>query len=135
VNHLRIIILVLLSILLPIRGAMAATMLCPDGEETSTATMVVGMEDHGMQTDHQMHADHSTAHHHASDEASDVDTSSADHPPTCHLCASGCCMASIVGTVPSLGEPNLTALFVFPALTARVPAFQSDGQERPPRTI
>jgi hypothetical protein len=44
-------------------------------------------------------------------------------------------MASIVGTVPSLGEHGLTSAVVFPALTARIPAFQSDGQERPPRTI
>lgn len=115
-KHLRLVILVMLSILLPIRGAMAATMPCPDGE-------------------HRMHADHSSAHHHAGEAAPDVDGTSADHPAACHFCASGCCMASIVGTVPSLGEPRLTSSVVFPALTARIPAFQSDGQERPPRTL
>jgi hypothetical protein len=37
--------------------------------------------------------------------------------------------------VPSFGEPRLTSSVTFPELTARIPAFQSDGQERPPRTI
>jgi hypothetical protein len=135
VKHLRIIILVLLSVLLPIRGAMAATMLCPDGEGAGSAAVVAGHDDNTLQADHPMHADHSSAHHHASPGETDADSSSADHPATCHFCASGCCMASIVGTVPSLGEPTLTSAVVFPSLTALIPAFQSDGQERPPRTI
>lgn len=128
-KHLRIIILVMLSILLPVRGAVAATMLCSDGEGTGTAAVVAGHDDHDVR------ADHSSAHHDAGEDAPDADSTSADHPATCHFCASGCCMASIVGTVPSLGEPRLTSSVIFPALTARIPAFQSDGQERPPRTI
>ncbi len=131
---LRIIILVLLAMLLPIRGAVAATMLCSDGEVPGTPAVVAGYDDHDMNADPQMHADHSTAHHHASEEAPDADSSSVDHPATCHSCASDCCMASMVGTVPSLGGPRLTSTVIFPALTARIPAFQSDGQERPPRT-
>jgi hydroxyethylthiazole kinase-like sugar kinase family protein len=131
VKHLRIIILVMLSILLPIRGAVAATMLCPDGEGTGTVAVAAGQDDHAMHADHQMHADH----HHALEEAPGTDTTSADHPATCHFCASGCCMASMVGTVPSVAEPSLTTSVVFPALSTRIPAFQSDGQERPPRTI
>lgn len=133
-KHIRTIILVLLSILLPIRGAVAATMLCPEEEGASTVAMVVGHDDHAQQADHQMHADNSPVHHHAGEGAPD-DTASHDHPPTCQFCASGCCMASMVGTVPSLDEPSLTSLVVFPALTARIPAFHSDGQDRPPRTI
>ncbi|KQW37753.1 hypothetical protein [Rhizobacter sp. Root404] len=128
-KHLRIIILVLLSILLPVRGAVAATMLCPDIEGTLTGAVSAEHDDHGL------HADRSLAHHHASEVEPDADSSSADHPATCHFCASGCCMASILGTVPSLGEPGLTSLVTFPALTTRIPAFQSDGLERPPRPI
>ena len=44
-------------------------------------------------------------------------------------------MASMVGTVPSLAQPGLTSSVAFPALTAPVTGFQSDGQDRPPRTI
>lgn len=128
-KHLRIIILIMLSILLPIRGAVAATMLCADGEELGTAAVVAEHDGHDM------HADHAAAHHHAGDVAPEADTSQGDHPATCHFCASGCCMAAIVGTGPSLGEPSLASSVIFPALTARIPAFQSDGQDRPPRTI
>lgn len=119
----------MLSILLPLRGALAATMLCPDGAGMGTAVVVAERGGHDMQADHPM------AHVHASDEAPDTDSSQGDHPATCHFCASGCCMASIVGTVPLLGEPNLASTVVFPAVTARSPAFQSGGQDRPPRTI
>jgi hypothetical protein len=129
VKHLRIIILVMLSILLPLRGALAATMLCPDGAGTGTAVVVA---EHG---GHDMQADHPVAHDHAGGEVPDADGSPGDHPATCHFCASACCMASIVGTVPSLGVPNLVSKVVFPAFTACSPAFQSDGQDRPPRTI
>ncbi len=44
-------------------------------------------------------------------------------------------MASMVGAIPSLGQPGLTSQVTFPVLTAPIPAFQSDGQDRPPRTI
>jgi hypothetical protein len=129
VKHLRIFILVLLAVLLPIRGAMAATMLCPDGKGPGTAVVVTEHAHHDTQ------ADHSAAHHHASNDVANTDSSAGEHPTTCHLCASGCCMASIFGAVPSLAEPGLTYTVIFPELTTRIPAFQSDGQDRPPRTI
>lgn len=130
-KHLRIIILVLLSILLPVRGAMAATMLCPDGERMGTAAVAeaVGHDDHSM------HAGHTGAHSLDADEAPTTEPSSDCHPATCHFCASACCMASMVGTVPPLAEPVAGSSVTFPTLNARIPAFQSDGQERPPRTL
>ena len=127
-KRFRILILVLMAILLPIRGAVAATMLCPEGEGTESATIVAV---HGH---HDMHSDHGASHRHATGDATDG-SSSVKHSTTCQFCASGGCMASIVGTVPSLGQPNLTSSVFFPALTAPVPAFQSDGQDRPPRNI
>jgi len=128
VKRFRILILVLMAILLPIRGAVAATMLCPEGEGTDTVVTVVV---HGH---HEMHSDHAASHHHATGDVTDG-SSSVKHPTTCQFCASGGCMASIVGTVPSLEQPGPTSSVSFPALTAPVPAFQSDGQDRPPRTI
>ena len=128
-KYLRILILVLMSILLPVRGAVAATMLCPEGEGTSTVAVV------DEQGHHDVHEDHSVAHHHASEGALNDDSSPGEQPTTCHFCASGCCMASIVGSVPSLAEPGLSSLVTFPEFTVRIPAFQSDGQDRPPRTI
>jgi hypothetical protein len=134
VKHLRTFILVLLAVLLPIRGAVAATMLCPEGEGTDTAAVVAQHERHDMHADHEMHVGNAASHHHASADAPN-DSSAGEHPTTCHYCASGCCMASIVGTVPSVGQPTLTSSVTFPALATPVAAFQSDGQDRPPRTI
>jgi hypothetical protein len=134
VKHFRIFILVLMSLLLPIRGAVAATMLCPEGEGPSTAAVVAEQGHHDMRADHEMHADHAASHHHDTGATHD-DSSSGEHPTNCHFCASGCCMASMVGTAPSLGAACLTSSITVPALTTRIPAFQSDGQDRPPRTI
>lgn len=117
-----------MAILLPIRGAVAATMLCPEGEGTDTAVLVA------VDGRHDMHSDHAASHHHTAKDVTD-DSSSVKHPTTCQFCASGGCMASIVGAVLSLGQHSLTSSVYFPALTAPVPAFQSDGQDRPPRTI
>jgi hypothetical protein len=135
VRYLRIAILLLMSILLPIRGAVASTMLCPEAAGTAAATVVAAHSHHDVHAEHEMRADDPALHHHASGVASDDDSSSDEHPDTCHFCASGCCMAAMVGTVPSLGQPGLTSSVRFPALTARVPAFQSGGQDRPPRTL
>ena len=134
-RSLRIIILVLFSILLPIRGAVAATMLCPEGERTDRSTMVVAHDGHDMHAEHQQHANHPPAQHHTDEEMPSADAALGYHTATCQFCASGCCLASIVGSVPSIAEPSRNASVMFPALQARVAAFQSDGQERPPRTI
>jgi hypothetical protein len=141
VRSVRLFIIVLLCVLLPVRGAMAASLLCPGG--AGAAPAVTATSDHaqhaahgghGHQADGTMPAEHAAHHLHASPEGSTTDGASGDHPTTCHFCASGCCMASLLGTVPSLAEPGVTARVIFPALTALVAAFQSDGQERPPRT-
>jgi hypothetical protein len=135
VKHFRTFILILMAVLLPVRGAVAATMLCPEGETPSTAAVVAEHGHHDMHADPAMHADHAAAHHHAIGDAPGDDSASGEHPTTCHFCASGCCMASMVGAVPSVGPPGLTSQVTFPVLTAPIPAFQSDGQDRPPRTI
>jgi hypothetical protein len=135
VKHLRIFILVLMAILLPIRGAVAATLLCPEAEAPNSTAVVAVHEHHHMQAGHEMQADHASMRHHVGEGAPNHDSSSGEHPTTCHFCASGCCMASMVGTVPFFGQPSVTSSVAFPALTAAVPAFQSGGQDRPPRTI
>jgi len=141
VKHLRTFILVLLAVLLPIRGAVAAALLCPGGVKTDV-TVVVGEHGHYAQhLDHGTPMDHSASHEHHSashDEAHDATTgdesATGGGTGTCQFCASGCCMASMVGSVPSLGQPVVTGSAVFPMLAVPVAAFQSDGQDRPPRT-
>lgn len=115
----RILVVLLIAFLLPIRGAVAATMLCSDpGEAAQLAAM------HG---DHAMHADH--------DDAGPDHHDDGGHTSSCHLCASGCHAVALASVSPSVDGPVLTALVKFPTLSAPVPAFHSDGQERPPRTI
>ncbi len=137
-KHLRILVLVLLSILLPVQGAMAAAMLCPGGAGTGTPAAVARPNASALHAGHQMPDERPAAghvaHHHASGDAPDAPPATVEHPSTCPFCASGCCMASMIGAVPSADQPVRAAAADFPALAPRVAAFLSDGQERPPRT-
>jgi hypothetical protein len=137
VKTLRIVILVLLAFLLPIRGAVAAAMLCPGGGDGRTAAVAVEQGHHETQAAHGMHDEHAAAHHHPSaGDTPDADASSSGgHQPACQFCASGCCVTPLAFAPPSVQSPRLAATVSFPALCAPVPAFQSDGQDRPPRTI
>jgi hypothetical protein len=140
VKRFRVFILVLLTLLLPIRGAMAAAMLCPDGERSTQTAVVATHGHHGAQpmehhSSHEAHTDGSSAHHHAGADAAADTAPSGEHPATCHFCASGCCMVSLLGTAPSLERPRVISWVAFPELVAPLPVFQSGGQDRPPRTI
>jgi hypothetical protein len=141
VRQVRIIILVLLAVLLPVRGAVAATMLCSGSATPITAGPATAHDHHGMQADHDMHANHGGAehaaseHHHPEPAGPDDDSSHGGHANTCNSCANGCCMASVVGTVPTLARPIVTGSVTFPALASPLAAFHSGGQDRPPRTL
>jgi hypothetical protein len=136
VKHLRIFILVVLSILLPLRGAVAAAMLCPGGAHTKAAVDAAGHGHHNMQSDHGMHEHHAAPHDHASNHASDNDSSTTDaHANTCQFCASGGCVTPIAPPPSAVASPLLTSSVMFPALSAPAAAFLSGGQDRPPRTI
>lgn len=121
VKYARLFLLALLCVLLPIRGAMALTMSCATGAATG-ASAAVTPSAHDPHAGHRMHT------------APDPTAMAGDHPATCALCASGCCLASMVGAAVSLAEPVPAAPAQFAAFAPRILAFQSDGQERPPRT-
>ncbi|MGN6528895.1 MAG: hypothetical protein ACTHL8_21075 [Burkholderiaceae bacterium] len=122
---LRVWLLVLLAILLPMRGAIAAASPCEGLAHHAPAQR--------MHTHHHMHAavepdaasaaDHGAAHH---------DDAGIDK---CNLCAS-CCSAT---PMPMTFSPTVAALgdhvATFPLLQAAAPTFLSEGQERPPRSI
>lgn len=126
----RILVLLLVCVLLPFRGAVAATMLCAEPGQTSEFTAAVGHAHHGM---------------HGDDVAAHVDQGHADKGVTaaddgaksdsCHICASGCHAAAMVTELPSAPDAMPVASIVFPALSAPAPDFQSEGQDRPPRAI
>lgn len=140
VRTIRIWLLVLLAVLLPVRGAVAAAMLCPPASERSPETVMMtgsGMDHHAM--DVAEHASHEHADHqmqHAED-VSDAQASGEHDDATgaCNLCCDFCSMTPLLSTLPSIPTPPNMSSVSFPDLSAPAPSFFSDGQERPPRSI
>lgn len=130
----RVLVLLLFCVLLPIRGAVAATMLCAEPGQASEVAVAVGHAHHGMHGDD--HADDVAAH--ADQGHADKGVTAADDgtkSDSCHICASGCHAAAMVTELPSAPAAMPVVSVVFPALNAPAPDFQSDGQDRPPRAI
>lgn len=125
----RILVLLLVCVLLPFRGAVAATMLCAEPGQTNEVAAAVGHAHHGTQGND--HADDVEAHADKGVTAAD-DGAKSD---SCHICASGCNAAAMVTELPSAPDAMPVASVVFPALNAPAPDFQSEGQDRPPRAI
>ena len=134
VKYLRTLILVLLTVLLPVRGAVAAAMLCPGESSTISTAATAGHGHHDMHGDHDMEVHHAAVHDHSHGAASD-ESPSGGHATACHFCAGGCCVTPLAFAPPSVESPCIAASAAFPALTTRVTAFYPDGQDRPPRTI
>ena len=137
---LRLWLLVLLAVLLPVRGAMAATMLCAPagGSHHSTEAM-----DHGSG-----HGDHASGHAHADSVHAHADSAHDDAPQDhgkgahdrstddkCNLCSASCSSPPLPSASTGVGEPVALASLSYPDLSAPAPTYQSDGQERPPRTL
>jgi hypothetical protein len=134
VKTFRTVVLLLLVLLLPLRGAVAATMLCSTPGETSQVT--AAFQDHGTHADHTGHAQHGDGTDPAvPDPAGSHHDGKGEHADACNLCASGCHATPLATAPPEVLEPLLTARVVFPAISTPAAAFQSEGQERPPRTI
>lgn len=126
----RVWLLILLAVLLPVRGAVAAAMLCPPAGEGRHAEWSVASEaaDHHVPSaDHVQHehADPSAGHH------ADASTASA----TCNLCCDFCSMTLLPSAPPSVETPQDFSSISFPDLAAPAPSFLSSGPERPPRSI
>lgn len=131
-KSLRTFVLLLLVLLLPLRGAVAATMACGTAGEASHAA--VALHDHGAHADHGGHDMHADSGEHDQAAGAHHDGKSG-HADSCNLCASGCHATPLATAPPEVLAPRETARLVFPAFSAAAPAFQSDGQERPPRSI
>lgn len=142
VIYLRTFILVLLATLLPIRGAVAAAMLCPGTTQSGHPATAMAHDHHDMNPSHGVELRgeptdvpaHVPAHDHSQAHGPD-DTSAAGHADACQFCAGGCCCVTpLAFAPPSVKSPPLTSSAAFPPLTARFNAHYPDGQDRPPRT-
>ena len=137
---IRIWLLVLLAVLLPVRGAVAAAMLCPPASESGPETVMMtgsGMDHHAM--DVAEHASHEHADHQMQDAEDDSDAPASgghhDGFGKCNLCCDFCSMTPLLSAVPCIPTPPNMSSVSFPDLSAPAPSFLSDGQERPPRSI
>jgi hypothetical protein len=130
VKAFRLWLLLVLVVLLPVRGAVAAAMLC--NVAGSGVQAEVPAVEHPL-GHHQ--AEQAMAHDHAAADApSDPQGHHDAGSDKCNLCSAYCSLTPLVGAVPAFAEPlDLTAAqLAAPASPA--PSFVSDVQERPPRT-
>ncbi|MCE4538881.1 hypothetical protein LXT12_16630 [Pelomonas sp. P7] len=110
---LRIWLLVVLALLLPLRGAVAAAMLCQP--------LAAGP------------AMHQLAHAGQGHEACHQDYGQATQD-RCHVCAAFCALTPLPAAGSDLPEPPEAASAAFPEPWLPPASFLSGGQERPPRT-
>ena len=130
-KSLRLWLLLLLVALLPVRGAMAAAMLClpQDGARSEAVTAehhaagMASVHDHGQPA----HADPGASQQHEGDTTS---VTSDD----CNLCASFCSLTPLALVDVEIRHPQARAA-LNPALPVFTPSVVSDGERRPPRTI
>lgn len=139
----RICLLVLLAVLLPVRGAVAAAMLCPVGSTGMQSELRMHEHpasheamDHGMAHDHAQHQHDAGNHQHGHAGAGHHgDIQGHSTSDKCNMCSAYCSLTPMVSGVPTLPEPVGSAAIKFPNLSSPAPTFLSDGQERPPRSI
>jgi hypothetical protein len=136
----RVLLLMLLALLLPVRGAMAAAMLCPPGGHGHAVAQALAAQPVHHHAGHEHAGQHAGQnlhqHHHPEAPADTPDAHAGDtHSSSCHVCASFCSMTPMPSDIPALPQPALVSSMSFPTWAAPEPLFLSDGQERPPRTI
>ena len=135
VKAVRIWFLLLLAVLLPVRGAVAAAMLCPVGSTGIQNELRVHGHPMGHEAmDHSMSQRHAAPHDHASAGHSD---DGHDHAASdkCNACSAYCSLTPLLSSDSTFLEPPDLAAVKFADQSAPPPSFVSDGQERPPRTI
>ena len=129
VKLLRVWLLVLLAVLLPVRGAMAAAMVCPPAGGKAAPQASLHQAGHGLGDKVHDQAGHS--HH----EEKAADHSHASGTDKCNMCSASCSTPTVPSSAAGLGAPVELTAAGFPDIIAPEPTFQVDGQDRPPRTI
>ena len=136
VKTVRIWFLLLLAVLLPIRGAVAATMLCAVGGAAVRTELRPSHHPVDHETmDHTIAHDHAAAHDHAGASHHDDSEHGQAASDKCSTCSAYCSLTPLLGAVPTLVEPLGLAAVKLSDHSAPPPSFLSGGQERPPRAI
>ncbi|WP_326538026.1 hypothetical protein [Pseudorhodoferax sp.] len=122
---LRLSLILLLAVLLPVRGALAAAMLCAPAPAPAAAHEAP----HGHAHEHGAVAEEAPQH-----AGHDQGSQHAGHPACTH-CAAFCSLTPLADTgqaaLPDIALPAAS----FPPLAAQAVRFERDGPERPPRTV
>ena len=128
----------LLAALLPVRGAMAAAMMCPPqlgtpALELTTHAPAVHAHEHKHEHKH-LHQHEGAASPHASIEKGPAqhDHDDGQGHERCSLCASCCSAVRLMSTLVRLPQA-LAAAQSFPPVFAPAPRFLSGAEERPPK--
>lgn len=127
-------------LVLPVRGAMAAAMLClPQDGPQSQKVMVQHLSGESSKVhDHALHdhGQHGHGQHAQADgtQAGQDDDLVSVTADDCNLCASFCSLTPLASTTSDLRHPRARAA-LNPAPSVPAPSFVSDGEDRPPRTI
>jgi hypothetical protein len=133
VRSLRIVLLLLLAVLLPVRSAIAGAMLCPVTGSGTQAELRLAHD--AARTAHHALDDALDAAHHA--EGAHDHGAHHDHggqPDKCSVCSAFCSAVPLIGSLPELLPPLDSVALAYPDDSAPAPSFLSDGQERPPRS-
>ncbi|MGA0609618.1 hypothetical protein [Caldimonas sp. KR1-144] len=138
VKSARLWMSIAIAILLPIKGAVAAAMLCSPGGPGMQVEERVDAPAGGQGEDEEREHCGPDRHgappgsHHASDQAG---TASAHAGAgSCDACSALCSLTHMVGEIWSMPDHADSGTVVFPRLIVPAPSFLSGGQERPPRT-
>ena len=142
VKTIRICLLLLLAMLLPVRGAVAAAMLCPVGGSGTQTEVRLDAAASGHHHDaagpdgagHRHAVDDGAAAHAAHDPGHHADAASGQ-ADKCNLCAAFCSVTSMPSDASIALLPQVVSAVRFPAVSAPTPSFVSGGPERPPRSI
>lgn len=126
-------LLVLVALLLPVRGTLAAVAHCtgsPNGETRVEA--VVQNHDHAH---HAMGSGPTGAPEAQGDAAADLHHPSVGDAADCKLCTASCSATPFVSPASASAAPLFLVATSFAALAAPPSSHASEGPERPPRSI
>jgi hypothetical protein len=121
VKLLRLWLLVLLAVLLPVRGALAAAMVCAPAGGHAGPPAHHGHADPAHDAAGSGHAGHGQMHSEPTD--------------TCNVCSASCSATPLVQDVPGIADPHGLTSSPYPDVAAAAATFLSDGQDRPPRSF
>jgi hypothetical protein len=123
---------VLLGVMLPLRGVMAAAMLCPPHEGAGSGGRAMHVAGDGAPA--HAHIDGGAHHDALGGPAASSHHHAASATDTCNLCSACCSVPPVPSAAPAMPLPHDPAATVFPSFAAPAPTFQSEGPERPPRS-